>query len=83
MATCKGCGAKIIWIGKMPCDPERVPYWAKEKAKGKVVTPNGEVLSCEFSGDPQKATGVGFVPHWSTCPRAGEFRKGTKEATSK
>ena len=35
MATCKGCGAEIIWIGKMPCDPERVPYWAKEKAKGK------------------------------------------------
>lgn len=84
MATCKGCGAEIIWIrtlaGKsIPCDPEQVMYWEKPKAKGKVVTPNGEVLSCEFSGDPQKATGVGFVPHWSTCPHAGEFRKGIKE----
>lgn len=79
MATCKGCGAEIIWIGKMPCDPERVPYWAKEKAKGKVVTPNGEVLSCEFSGDPQKATGGGYISHWSTCPNAGQFRRGKED----
>ena len=75
MATCKGCGAKIIWIGKIPCDPALVTYWQKSKAKGKVVTPNGEVLSCEFSGDLNKATGVGYVSHWSTCPCAGQFRR--------
>ena len=80
MAKCKGCGAKIIWIGtpggkSIPCDPEQVMYWEKAKAKGKVVTPNGEVLSCEFSGDPNKATGLGYVSHWSTCPKAGQFRR--------
>ena len=75
MAICKGCGAEILWIGKIPCDPEQVTYWEKAKAKGKVVTPNGMVLSCEFSGDPNKATGVGYVSHWSTCPCADQFRR--------
>lgn len=75
MAKCKGCGREIIWIGKMPCDPEQVTYWQKPKARGKVVTPNGMVLSCEFDGDLQHATGIGYVPHWATCPKAGEFRR--------
>ena len=75
MAKCKGCGAEIIWIGKIPCDPEQVTYWEKAKAKGKVVTQTGMVLSCEFSGDLNKATGVGYVSHWSTCPCADQFRR--------
>ena len=80
MAKCKGCGAEIIFIGtaggkSIPCDPEQVMYWVKPKAKGKVVTPNGEVISCEFSGESDKATGLGFVSHWSTCPEAGRFRR--------
>lgn len=79
MPKCRGCGAEIIWIktlgGKsMPCDQEQVMYWEKAKAKGKVVTPNGEVLSCEFSGDLNNATGMGYVSHWSTCPKATDFR---------
>ncbi len=80
MAKCKGCGAPIIWIktlaGKStPCDPDLVMYWEKPKAKGKVVTPNGEVLSCEFDGELEKATGLGYVSHWSTCPMAGTFKR--------
>ena len=77
---CRGCGAQIIWIktaaGKsMPCNAEAVRYWAKAKAAGKVVTPNGEVISCEFEGDAQAATGIGYVSHFSTCPKAKTFRK--------
>ena len=84
MAKCKGCGAEIIWIGtpggkSIPCNPEEVTYWEKPKAKGKVVTPNGEVLSCEFTGDPNKATGLGYISHWSTCPCAGQFRRKKRE----
>ena len=83
MAKCRGCGAEIIWIktpgGKsIPCDAEPVSYWERAKAKGKVVTPNGMVLSCDFEGDPQKATGIGYVAHWSTCPYAERFRKEKK-----
>ena len=80
MTQCKSCGAKIIWIktatGKsMPCDPEPVTYWARLKAKGKIVTPNGEVVSCDFSGELEKATGIGYTPHWSTCKHAEIFRR--------
>lgn len=80
MAKCKGCGAEIIWImspaGKViPCDPIEVPYWKRSKANGKIVTPNGEVISCELYGDPETVTGIGYVPHWATCPKAGEFRR--------
>lgn len=84
MATCKGCGAEIIWIrtlaGKsIPCDPVQVPYWEKPKGRGKVVLRSGEVISCELANNQRGPDGVGFVPHWSTCPRAEEFRKGAKE----
>lgn len=83
MAKCRGCGAEIIWIktpaGKsMPCDAQAVTYWAKEGAPGKVVTPNGEVISCEFTGELRDATGIGYVPHWYTCPDAGSFKKGRR-----
>lgn len=80
MVKCKGCGAPIVWIktpgGKsIPCDPDMVPYWQKAGAKGKVVTPNGETISCEFDGDLQTATGLGYVSHWGTCPMADSFRR--------
>lgn len=80
MAKCKGCGQEIIWImspaGKViPCDPIPVPYWKRSKAKGNIVTPNGEVISCELYGDPETVTGIGYIPHWATCPKAGEFRR--------
>ena len=78
-SACRGCGAPILWIktggGKsMPCDPEQITYWEKPKAKEKVVTPNGMVISCELDGDPQAATGVGYRPHWATCPKADQFK---------
>lgn len=80
MAKCKGCGQEIIWImspaGKViPCDPEPVIYWQKPKAKGKVVTKNGMVISCDFEGDMAKSTGIGYVPHWATCTEPERFRR--------
>ena len=80
MSRCRSCGAEIKWIkmssGKaMPVDPDQVPYWARPGAAGKVVTQNGEVYSCDFEGDPQSATGVGYVSHFSTCLYASQHRK--------
>lgn len=75
MAVCKGCGAPIRFIGRMPVNPEEVMYWQRAKAKGKVVTPNGELISCDFEGNLNTATGIGYVPHWATCPNANQFRK--------
>ena len=83
--TCRKCKAAIVWIrtpgGKsMPCDAAPVYYTAKPKSGSKrIVTPNGEVLACEYTEDPHKATGTGFVPHWATCPEADSFR-GTRNA---
>lgn len=84
MTTCKKCGKPIIFIktsgGKsMPCDADPVPYWESPKAPGKVITPNGMTLSCSFDGDLQTATGIGYRPHWATCPFADDFKKGGKE----
>lgn len=80
MAKCKSCGAPIVWIDtlagkKMPCDAEQVIYWERKGAAGKIVTPNGEVLSADLTGEPDKATGVGYVPHWATCPAADAHRR--------
>lgn len=77
---CKSCGQEIKWIqtsgGKnMPCDPTIVMYWAKPKSKDKIVTQDGKVINCNLDGDPVKATGVGYVPHWATCPHADKFKR--------
>lgn len=80
MATCRGCGAAIIWIrtpgGKsIPCDPEQVLYRSKKEGGIKIVTPNGEVLSAKLESIPNEADGIGYVSHFATCPEAGRFRK--------
>lgn len=85
MAACKACMAAIVWIktpaGKsIPCNETPVYYIEKPKSgKKRIVTQNGEVLSCEYTGDPAKATGVGYVPHWATCPYADRFKTGGRK----
>lgn len=71
--TCKACGRPIVWNrttkGKsMPCDAEPVAYKEIKGGKEKIVTPNGEVISCTFDAKPEEMTGIGYIPHWSTCP---------------
>lgn len=84
MPKCKSCGKKIVWIrthagSAMPCDAEQVYYRYTYGGKHRIVTPNGEVLACELmdgeKDDLSRATGVGYVPHWSTCPNADRHRK--------
>ena len=36
---------------------------------------SGEVLSAELEGDPTKATGMGYISHFATCPNADKHRK--------
>jgi len=77
---CRGCGAEILWIetasGKsMPCDPDPVKYWEKSKAAGKATRPDGVTVSCEYEGDLDKATGIGYISHFSTCPQAKNFKR--------
>ena len=75
-ATCRGCGASIVWIktksGKsMPCDAEPVHY--VPGGKDRAVTTSGNVVSCEIvSGGGE----IGYRPHWATCPNAKRFKSG-------
>lgn len=69
MTYCKACGAPIIWIktlrGKsMPCNAQPVTYKAQNKSTDKIVTQNGEVISCIIGPtDINQATGIGYIPH--------------------
>ena len=81
-ATCRGCGAPIVWIktpaGKaMPCDPAPVYYKAAPGGKDKIVTTRGEAVSCEIVPGAEAAD-AGYRPHWATCPQAGQFKRGGK-----
>lgn len=81
MATCKGCGAKIIWRqtenGKMiPCDPLPVGFRERETARGKIMIEDGRIVSCDFTNEPGAPTG--HIPHWATCPKAADFKRRKK-----
>lgn len=72
MSICGRCGAAIRWIrtlaGKvMPCDEHPVYIVQDENGQEKAVTEKGEVVSCQYTEDPDKATGLGYVPHFATC----------------
>lgn len=40
----------------------------------KLVTPAGDVISCEAVKDPAEAQSWGYTPHWSTCDAPDNFR---------
>lgn len=77
MSRCRGCGAEIEWLrmksGKaMPVDPE--PVFVQEGGNRVFITDEGETITGTAA---EENTGkVGFVPHWATCPAAGQFRRG-------
>lgn len=78
--TCRRCGARIVFIktlkGKyMPCDELPVHYQMNGEGNRKIVTPVGVVVTGSIVKDPGKATGHGYVPHWSTCTAPDQFRK--------
>ncbi|MCC8049584.1 MAG: hypothetical protein LIP10_02860 [Clostridiales bacterium] len=81
--TCRSCGAPIVWIrtrtGRpMPCDAKAVNYLTKPGGPDKIVTPAGDVISCEIVHSPAEATGWGYIPHWSTCNDPDKFRRRNK-----
>lgn len=85
MAKCRGCGEEIIFIktpaGKfIPCNLSKVIYSNLGKGKARVVTQSGEVVSCTVrADDTSKAAGIGYIPHWSTCKAASQFRERRKK----
>ena len=83
-STCKSCGKAIHWIRtrsgrSMPCDTRPVNYRIKPGGSTKLVTPAGDVISCEPVDDPAEAQGWGYTPHWSTCNAPDSFGKGGRK----
>lgn len=81
MSRCRGCGASIDWItttaGKpMPVDPEPV-FVVEGAGKDRFVTDEGEVILGRRARPEEESHDlpVAFVPHWKTCPNAGDFRR--------
>lgn len=78
MSRCRGCGAEIDWIrtraGKnMPVDPEPV-FVIVGEGNGRFVTDEGDVITGREVPTNDGTADAAFVPHWSTCPAAGQFR---------
>ena len=74
ITRCRYCGADIVFIrtraGRlMPCDATVRTYWQQRGGRVKIVTPDGDVVSAELDGDPEHATGIGYIPHFATCTR--------------
>lgn len=85
--TCSGCKAIIRWIttrsGKgMPVDPDRlIEYLTDEPLASPkriaLVTEDGLTIT-GYQGSvltPGASKVEGYVPHWSTCPRAKDFKR--------
>ena len=80
MATCKKCGASIIWLkprgGKwMPADEGLIPYRQNPEGKDRLLNDYGETIRCDILTDGSIPTGMARRPHWATCPNADDFRK--------
>ncbi|MDE6053237.1 MAG: hypothetical protein K2G55_05645 [Lachnospiraceae bacterium] len=80
LSKCKNCGHRIIFIrmksGKsMPVNEQLVNYKLEDKGKDKIVTPEGDVVSCISGVDASEADGYGYVSHFATCPNAQKHRK--------
>lgn len=76
-AKCSACQAPIIWL--KTTNGRSMPLDVTPNPEGNVVIKDGlaVVLGGVEAADPL----IGerrFMPHWSTCPHAAEFRKAKK-----
>lgn len=81
MSLCKGCGKKIDWIRTkaekmMPVDPEPVMV-IEGDGRDTFATDEGDIITGRRTTPEEEGPTlpVGFVPHWATCPVAGNFRR--------
>lgn len=76
---CKSCGRPITFVetpnGKyMPCDTKTVFYLPDEEGPDKIVTGDGYVIACTILPGATHGALVGLLPHWASCPKAGQHR---------
>ena len=81
MSICRGCGRPIEWVRttggrNMPIDPEAV-FVIEGGGNDRFVTDGGAVITGRVARSEEESRDlpVAFVPHWKTCPNAGDFRR--------
>ena len=81
MSICRGCGAQIEWIKttagrNMPVDPEPV-FVIEGEGRDRFVLDDGAVIAGRIARPEEERPElpVAFVPHWKTCPNAGDVRR--------
>ena len=80
MPKCRYCGADIVFVRttlgrSMPCDATLRSYREDPRGPLKIVTPDGKVISARGVAGDEAAHGVGYIPHWATCPGADQARR--------
>ncbi len=74
MAACKACMAVLVWIttpaGKsIPAMLPRATTSKKPRVGSKKnCHPKRASAFVRIHGRPSQSNGVGYVPHWATCP---------------
>lgn len=80
ISKCKACGAPIAWVGTrggkfMPCDAKVVWFVPSPTGSRTFITITGDTVRGEIAAEGQSPVTIGRVPHWATCPKAGDFRR--------
>jgi hypothetical protein len=84
MATCRACGEPIEFIltpkgRRMPVDPGLETVIMDPTGHGDrvlIVLEDGQVMR-GYRAQPGAVRTIrvrGYIPHWDTCPHAGQFR---------
>jgi hypothetical protein len=86
---CRACGAKIGFIEmpsgrRMPVDPDLVKACVRSSTRGTfgkgllaLTTERGQIVSgveCSVT-DPEAEAVEGYVSHFATCTKPGDFRR--------
>lgn len=86
--TCRGCGQVIRWLKtrsgqSMPCDPGKLIEWVTDTPS---AASTRRITLLDLDGDthtgylasvltPGSRQIDGSLSHFSSCPKAGEFRR--------
>lgn len=71
MATCKSCGASILWV-TTKVSGRRMPLNAEPDPQGQMVLRAGEASYLPLD---QPWAGARYTSHHATCPQADSWRK--------
>lgn len=59
----------------MPCDPVAYSYLADRRGDEKFITPDGKMIRGRRTLAGEFPDGMGYKPHWASCPAAEQFRR--------